>query len=295
MSNRKKVRFIINPVSGIGRQKILESLIPENIDYRKIEYHITYTEYAKHAHELAKEASGLNYDIVAIAGGDGSVNEAGSALLHSRTSLAIIPTGSGNGLARHLKIPLNLKKSIVLLNDFEIKKIDTGTVNEFRFMGVAGVGFDAYIAHVFDQFGKRGFSSYAKLVLREYKKYQPVEYSMIINNHEIHRKALMVTIANSSQFGNGAKMAPQTIIDDGKFTVVITSKFPIYSLPCILLKLMTGRIRPSRKIQMEEAETLAIKDFGGWLHLDGEPRFISNTDLIFGLDSKSLNVIVAKK
>lgn len=295
MSSKKKIRFIINPISGIGKQKILESIIPEQIDATKIDYDITYTEYAKHACELAKEAKEKNYDIVAIAGGDGSVNEAGSALVHSNTSLAIIPTGSGNGLARHLKIPLNLKKSISLLNEYEIKKIDTGIVNEFRFMGVAGVGFDAHIAQVFDKFGKRGFSSYAKLVLREYKNYQPAEYSLLLNNREIHKKALMITIANSSQFGNGAKMAPKTVIDDGKFTVVITSKYSLYRLPGVLFKLMTGLIKSSKNTQLEDAETLTIKDFEGWLHLDGEPRFIPNTTLQFGLESKSLQVIIPKR
>lgn len=294
MSGKKKIRFIINPVSGIGKQKILESIIPKQIDTSKIDYDITYTQFAKHAFELAKDAKDLNYDIVAVAGGDGSVNEAGSALVNSKTSLAIIPTGSGNGLARHLKIPLNLGRSIALLNDFEIKKIDTGTVNEFRFMGVAGVGFDAHIAHVFDKFGKRGFRTYAKLVLREYRNYRSNEYSLLLNDQERTQNALMITIANSSQFGNGAKMAPKTVIDDGKFTVVITKKHPLYRLPGVLIKLMTGRVKNSKNIQLEDAESLTINDFEGWLHLDGEPRFIPNTTLHFGLESKSLQVIIPK-
>ncbi|MFZ5554114.1 MAG: diacylglycerol/lipid kinase family protein [Bacteroidota bacterium] len=292
MGNKKNITIIINPISGIGRQKTIESLLPSALDHLKFNYSIVYTQYAGHAHELARQAVEEKKDIVMIAGGDGSVNEAGSALVHSETALAILPAGSGNGLARHLKIPLQVKKAIALLNNHSTKKIDTGIVNEHRFMGVAGVGFDAHIAHVFDKDGKRGFRTYAKLVLREYRKYHPSTYELAINGREEKREALMITIANSSQFGNGAKMAPKAVIDDGIFTVVSTSKYPISRLPGVLLKLMTGRIKPGRYISMAETENLVIKGFEGWMHLDGEPRFIPKTDLKFGLESKSLKVIV---
>ncbi len=143
---RKKILFIINPISGIGKQKIIEKLISENLDKSKFSVKIEYTKYRFHAFEISEKYKNL-LDIIVIVGGDGSVNEVSQSLIFSKTIMGIIPAGSGNGFARHLKIPLNLKKAILLFNNFSLKKVDSVKINDKIFVNVAGIGFDARIAH----------------------------------------------------------------------------------------------------------------------------------------------------
>ena len=161
---KKRICFIINPVSGIGKQKVVEQLIQEQLSSSDFEIEINYTQAPHHATELSKKAS-ATFDIVVAVGGDGSVNEVSKGLLHSKATLAILPCGSGNGLARHLGIPVDLKKAIQLLAKGKSIKIDTALINGLHFANVAGVGFDAHIAHRFAAYGKRGFLSYIKIVI----------------------------------------------------------------------------------------------------------------------------------
>ena len=121
----KKILFVINPISGVGKQKILEPLIDELINKELFDYEIVYTNAPKHLIDICKNAAKNNLDAVIVAGGDGSINEATIGLINSNTALGIIPTGSGNGLARHLKIPLQLKLALKKINDFKLTKIDT--------------------------------------------------------------------------------------------------------------------------------------------------------------------------
>ena len=172
---KKKICFIVNPISGVGRQKVIEELIDKYLDRTIFEYEISYTKAAKHATELAKEAAKRNVDIVVAVGGDGSVNEVSRGLIGTKTAMAIIPTGSGNGLARYLNISLNLKSAMTIINQCNIKTIDTIQLNNETFANVAGIGFDAHIGWEFAKFGKRGFSSYLKVITREFPKYKAQE------------------------------------------------------------------------------------------------------------------------
>jgi len=146
---KKKLRFIINPFSGIGQKKIVPKMLEKGLDAHRFEWDIVLTERAKHAIDISKEAVDLGYDAVIAVGGDGSINEVARNLIHTDTALGIIPGGSGNGVARSLNIPLNVQKAIGVINDFKTLKIDTGQLNDHPFVGVAGIGFDALISHEF--------------------------------------------------------------------------------------------------------------------------------------------------
>ena len=155
--NKKKIIYsIINPISGTGKQKVVEYLIEKFLDFSKFEITIKYTEKPKHAIEISKQ-SVTEYDIIVAVGGDGSVNEVAKALINSNAILGIIPTGSGNGLSRHLKIPMNLKKAVSNLNNLNIQEIDTATINGYHFLGTAGIGFDAHIGWKFSTAKKKRF------------------------------------------------------------------------------------------------------------------------------------------
>ncbi len=140
---KQHILFLINPISGIGRQKTVEQLLEKEFDHDNLEYTIEYTQYRGHANELAKASVG-KYDVVVAVGGDGTVNEVGSALVNTNTALAIIPTGSGNGLARYLQIPLRINRAIQAINHMNFKTIDSLSVNGNASLNVAGIGFDAY-------------------------------------------------------------------------------------------------------------------------------------------------------
>ena len=147
----KKIVFILNPISGTGKQKKAIPIIEKYLDRSKYEYKILKTEYAGHASEIAQQAVQDKADIVVAIGGDGTINESFQALVNTELCFGIVPCGSGNGMARHLKIPRDLKKAIDLINKGNTRKIDSCSVNDRPFLSIAGVGFDAHIAKLFDE------------------------------------------------------------------------------------------------------------------------------------------------
>lgn len=292
--SKLKVRFIVNPISGVGRQKIIPQLVETHLNHDQIEHEIVYTERSGHAIELSRKAADEGIDVVAIVGGDGSVNEAGAALIGQSTALAIIPTGSGNGLARHLQLPLNLAEAIAGLNQFKVKAIDTGVLNARPFMGVAGVGFDALIADEFSRFGKRGFFSYFKIVLREYFKYEEQEYEFTVNDTSFRRKAFLVTVANSSQYGNRATIAPEAMIDDGQLRLCILRKFSLFMAPFVALRLFNRSIHKSRYMETIVGTQFHLKKLAKRAHVDGEPLQLKE-GITFAVVPESLNVVIPQQ
>ena len=154
--DRQRLRFIVNPYSGVNKKESVLNNIPQYIDTDKFSYEICITEYAGHAEVFAKEAVECGVDVVVAVGGDGTVNEVGRALVHSSTILGIIPCGSGNGLARHLNISTDTKKAIEVINACQVRNIDYGKINGYPFFCTCGIGFDAYISHKFALSKRRG-------------------------------------------------------------------------------------------------------------------------------------------
>ena len=113
---KKKIIFIINPISGTANKDSMPSLIERYIDKAIFDVEIRFTEYSGHASEIATAAKNTGVDIVVAVGGDGTINEVARSVIDSRTALGIIPCGSGNGLARHLMLPLNVKGALEIIN-----------------------------------------------------------------------------------------------------------------------------------------------------------------------------------
>lgn len=291
----KRIRFIINPKSGTGNKDSLARLIEKNIDKSSTDFEICFTKEPGHATVLSKEAMEKNYDIVVAAGGDGSVNETSSPLLHSNTSLGIIPMGSGNGMARHLKIPVNTERAIRLLNEGITDMIDTLSVNDRFCIGTIGVGFDAYIAHMFAAAPKRGYSTYVKLVLTEFRSYKEKRFSIVVDGKPYEKKCFLLTFANSSQFGNNAVIAPFADVKDGLIEISMLSRFPVLAAPSLMFKLMTNSIHRSGYFNALRGSGILVKNNETLhAHIDGEPvQFTS--DLLIKMHPLSLKVIVQKK
>ena len=213
---KKKAVFIINLISGTSDKAAIPGLIDQYLDKTQFEYEIAVTQYAGHASEIAAKAKDDGVDVVVAIGGDGTVNEVARAIVHSSTALGIIPCGSGNGLARHLLLPLNVRKAIEVINRCEIRQLDYGIINEYPFFCTCGMGFDAFVSMKFAEAGKRGPITYVENVLREGLKYEPETYTIEDDNGTLQYKAFLISCANASQYGNNAYIAPQASMSDGR-------------------------------------------------------------------------------
>ncbi|MBT3208163.1 MAG: diacylglycerol kinase family lipid kinase [Bacteroidetes bacterium] len=286
----KKVLFIINPISGIGKHGKIANLIPKILDNKNFSYEIKYTENEGHATEIAKEAS-ANFDIITAVGGDGLVNEISNSLINTNIKFAIIPAGSGNGFARHLKIPCTAAKAIQLINKQNIRKIDTAHINDKTFVNVAGIGFDAHIAHNFSKSKKRGFLSYIKIIFQEFYKYKAQQFTLVIDGEKINEKAFSISFCNSSQFGNNAFIAPQAKIDDGFLNVAIIKKFPAIAAPLLAVRLFNKTIQKSKYYKSITAKEIRIiQESQVVSHIDGEAIHLPQ-EIKIKINPLSLNVI----
>ncbi len=290
----KKIRFIINPKSGTKDKHNFADWITSTIDTTIFECDISYTTAPHHATKLARQAANDKYDIVVAVGGDGSVNETGSGLIGTKTALGIIPTGSGNGMARHMKIPIDFKKAVALLNTGECTAVDTLTVNERVCIGTFGIGFDAHIAHLFASAGTRGYSTYVKLVLAEFSKYKPVYFKIFADKKEYHLNCFLLTFANSSQFGNNAVIAPFADVKDGIIDISMLQKFPAYVAPHLIYRMMNNSIHNSRFFDRLSAKEIIVRNekiVKG--HIDGEPIELEG-DIEIQIKPLSLNIVTSK-
>ena len=230
-------------------------------------------------------------DIVCAVGGDGSVHEVGTTLIGSQTQLAIIPLGSGNGLARHMKIPLKIKEAIECINSGNRIEMDTLKVNNKPILGFGGYGFDALIAKKFEGSRKRGFTSYIKLVLKEVFKYNPINVSIDANGQVRKLPVFLCTIANTSEFGNGFIVSPKSDATDGKFEVVILKPFSFWNIPAMLFRYFSGRTDYSgltEVIKTDQATLILPHSYG---QIDGEP-ISSGKKVQVDVVPRSLRIIV---
>jgi len=291
---KTKILFIINPISGVGKKRNLPALIEKNIDKSLFDYTISTTEYRKHAKQLAYQSAMDGCDVVCAVGGDGSVHEVGTALIGTNTKLAIIPAGSGNGLARHLKIPLNIEKAIRNINQMNSLKIDTVLVNDKPFLNAGGYGLDAVIAKKFNEANKRGFSNYIKLVAKEFVKYNPVNVTIDINGEVKQLPVLLCTIANASEFGNGFCVSPKSDVTDGKIELCLLKPFSVWNAPKLAYQFFRKKSDRSRFSEIISFEKARITLTNQVAHYDGEPfdvRSVLNVQVV----PKSLNILVGKK
>jgi diacylglycerol kinase (ATP) len=272
--NKKDILFIVNPISGVGKQKLVEKEVEAHLDKNKFNAQFIYTERAHHAYDIAKDAALAGIDVVAIVGGDGSVNETAKALVNTQTRMAIIPTGSGNGLARELGIPCDVKKAILHLNKSEDFLIDTGFIGEHFFVGAAGFGFDALIAHEFAKNKKRGFVSYIKIFLKKYFAYRLKTINIKGENED--GKYFVYSILNSGQYGNGAVISPSSKLNDGVFELVRIKKIPFFLLPIYAFRLFNKSLTNNSIYHSTPIQNITIQGKEMIAHVDGEPIELPN-------------------
>lgn len=270
--NLMKIFLIINKHAGHHRgAKAVDFVIP----FLKKHGHsvgYSFTQYRGHATELALQAVADGFDLIVAVGGDGTVNEVARGLVGSQAVMGIVPIGSGNGLARELGIPMQMRKSVRTLAEGKNLCLDVCKINDQRFFCTGGIGFDAHIADQMSKTSIRGFLRYIQFVVRESALYQPLRVRMKIDGVPIEKSVFMITFANASQFGNNAFIAPGASMTDGLMDVVLVKKINKMWMPVLAVALFSKFISKlpfveyyqARQIELELADTPVF-------HFDGEP------------------------
>ena len=289
---KPKVRFIINPISG-GKKK---AHIPDAIRKACLEFNLDADIFLCNSiietKEKTKEAVQLNYQAVIAVGGDGTINLIGAELINTQVALGIIPMGSGNGLARSLRIPFDIKKAIKTISDYNLQSIDTGEVNGIPFINLSGIGFDAHVAGIFHNSQRRGLISYAKIILREFYRFTQESLEIQLDGYTIHTNAFLLAVCNGPQFGNNAIIAPLASLKDGIFNITILKRLKWFDAPRLAYRLFRGTIHLDSNTECYSAKSLTIiRSEKGLMNIDGEPILLSN-NLQIEMRPLSLNVIV---
>lgn len=267
----KKLMVIINPVSGTNSKVGLESMILESF-HDRYDVDIRLTASKGDATRLALEAVDAGYFGVVAAGGDGTVNETAKAVKDTVVNFGIIPIGSGNGLARHLGIPMDVKKSLDLIAEENVVDLDYARVNDTPFFCTFGMGFDASVSWKFAQQQRRGLMSYLKCAIDEYLHYKTNEYVIRANGNVLTENAFLVACCNASQYGNNAYIAPNADMTDGLLDVTIIHAGSMFNTAIVGVDLMSGTIDKNILIETFRTDSLTIERSGnGPAHIDGEP------------------------
>jgi diacylglycerol kinase (ATP) len=272
-SNREPVLFIINPASGGDNKSLLTARIERYIDRVRYRPIVCFTEKPGDAIKLVKIYRKEGVKRMVAVGGDGTVNEVARAVARKKNLiLGIIPAGSGNGLARHLSIPMRVKKAMEIINNPRITTIDYGLMNNVPFFCTCGVGFDALVGNRFAQSEIRGFFTYVLTAFKEYWLYKPRHYQIETSKLKERKRAFLITCANASQWGNNAFISPDADIQDGKLDIAVISPFPYLRAVGLGFSLFSKSIYKSRYYTTFRTSELIIKrKKPGYVHFDGEP------------------------
>ncbi len=294
LEKKSTIWFVINPISGTRRKKKLPNLIRKYLNHDKFSYKIYYSRYKGHAGEIAREAVNENIDVVCAVGGDGSVHEIGINLIHSKTTLAIIPWGSGNGISNHMGIPLRTIRALACLNRFDSIHIDTVSVNDSHFLGIGGYGIDAFIAKKFDQTKKRGLKTYIKHTVKEFYKFKPIDVSIEIGQEHKRVKAFLLSVANTSEFGNRFALSPKSSVQDGVLEMIIVKPFPKWTSPFLVARFLRKKGDKSKFVETISFKKAILNLSDDLAHYDGE-HIKENKTIKIEVVPRSLKIVVNNK
>ncbi len=278
MTSDKQALFVINKYSGGKYRPEVEGRIITACKDLSIECSIEFTQSRGHAIELARNAAAARVHMVFAVGGDGTVNEVAQGLVGTSTPMGILPKGSGNGLARHLGVPMNFKDALKVLKHHSVMKMDTMRINNNLSVNVSGIGFDGHIANLFANKANRGLLGYTQLTLKEFFSFKEFTANIKIDNEgPIQTKAFIIALANSSQFGNNARISPRASVMDEFFDVCFVKKVPLSQAAGFAAKMFTGNLDKSTLVKIQRAKKIVIDlEYPVSFHVDGESMGASN-------------------
>ncbi|WP_262711556.1 diacylglycerol/lipid kinase family protein [Dyadobacter luticola] len=285
--------FILNPNSGtsIGKKPgFVKSTIETVARQSGHQAKIIFTEERAHATTLVAENLKIEeWKAIVAVGGDGTVNEIAQPLVGLDTPIGILPMGSGNGLARHLGLPLTLPAALKRLFEGTVTTIDSAQLNDIPFFCTAGMGFDAYVGHLFSQQSERGLATYVNVSFKSYWSYKPQSFRL--NGSDIN--AFSLSFANAGQFGNNAWIAPAASLQDGFLDVVTISPFPKWYGTSLAYQLFTRQMKASQFISYQTVKEAFVEtETPPMIHYDGEPLQLDTNKITVKIRPHSLKVII---
>lgn len=273
----RRLMLIINPISGTGNKKGVAEDVAAHLEPLGWSLDVRTTAARGDATAFANEAVKRGYYGVLACGGDGTVNETARALCNTDTALGILPAGSGNGLARHLGIPMDIPMALDIVAADNVVDSDYGTVNGKPFFCTFGMGFDAAVSHRFARRHRRGLMSYVSSTITEYLKYRPQVYTVSANGKILTEKAFLIAVCNASQWGNNAYIAPQASITDGLLDITIVHSGSPIDAAVMGMDIFTGYINKNTMVHSFRAPAAVIyRKNPGEAHIDGEPEILDN-------------------
>lgn len=265
------IRFIVNPSAG-RRKGDIGALIRETLDRSGADFEVVWTQRRGHAETLAREAAGEGFDLVVAAGGDGTIHEVASGLVGTEAALGILPCGSGNGLARALKMPLDLRRACRGLRDAGVRRIDAGRVNGRYFFATAGVGLDVRVAARYEGSRRRGLLPYVVLTARTFFTHVPEEMKLALDGGPPMKvRPFILAVANVEQYGGGAVIAPNARPDDGLLDVCLMEDVTLFRALLHARRLFTRSIDRMPGVRLFQAGTIEVaRPAPGPFQMDGE-------------------------
>ena len=278
-ASRSRLVVVANPAAGPSWRReppgAMATRIARLLARHGADGEVKLTSGPGHATALAREAVAVGADLVVAWGGDGTINEVASAVMHSPVALGIVPTGSGNGLAREIGAPASHDKALLAALTGSNRVIDAGELNGRVFFNAAGIGFDAHVAEVFAASAghTRGFTSYAAVTVRELFRYRAGEYVIrAAGEPERACRALLISVANTRQWGSGARIAPAALMDDERLDLVTVSALPPVLVLANTWRLFAGSIAGWSAVATQRIDAATIRCVPpSPVHADGEP------------------------
>jgi diacylglycerol kinase (ATP) len=290
-----KTRFIFNPHSGHNRRRPgLAIALYHFITARSLDADLTLTEGPGHATQLAREAVLAGYSHVVAVGGDGTMNEVAQALVDTPAALALVPCGSGNGLALHLGLPTSPLEALQLFAEGQTRtaKLDTGEVNGFPFFNAMGLGLDAEVSRRFNRLTRRGLPAYARTAIAALRSLRRERCLIKTGGQSEALDVLLIAVANSDQYGNNARIAPGARIDDGLLDLIAVKPVGLFGAAGLAARLFHGSFDRSPHVRrMRGARFVIERPAPGLIHTDGETHLTAATVEI-AVRPRSLRVVV---
>lgn len=287
----RKLLFIVNPKAGKKMSDVIVDTI-RRVCPPDVQYRIAAWRNDADFDEITSALASEGYTDAIAVGGDGTVNKVASVVCGTGVRLGIVPTGSGNGLARSLGMSMHVEDAIAQIAAGRSAAIDCGVVNGLPFFVASGAGFDAHIVDLFNRSRTRGLKTYVRITAARLFRYQPRDYTVELNGTTVRRKAFLITVANASQYGNDFHIAPEATLDDGLFHVVIVKAFSLFRVFAILTDVLRKRAHRSPGIETYVTDRLTIhRETDESIHVDGDPRPAGRT-LDYVMRTRALQVLV---
>lgn len=287
----QRLFLIINPKSGTETKEGIDRMLSRELADRGFEITSVFTRGPGDATELARQAVADGFDGVLACGGDGTVNETACGMVGTGVPMGIVPMGSGNGLARHLNIPIDPLMSLDVVAKRFVRDCDYGDVNGRPFFCTFGVGFDAAVSDRFAASGSRGRINYVRSAVHEFINYKPSTYSIVADGEVIDDEALLVAVCNANQYGNNAFIAPDASIKDGYLDLVVVRNMPKINTVWMSVEMMWGTLTESRHIIKRKVKNVVInRKEPGPAHLDGEPFHVEGNRMVVSSHPGSLKL-----